>query len=144
MEENMVTAAKTLSQVFVHTGVAFSIAYWLTGSVAFGGLAAILEPVINVALLPFHQKFWLRVRTLSLNTARKSILILLEKISQLAMHMGIAFALIFWATGSLAFGGLAAILEPLCNVALLPAHDRVWEILRTKIRMRTEHHFIAA
>lgn len=140
----MVTAAKTLSQVVAHMGIAFSIAYCLTGSVVFGGLAAILEPVINVAVLPFHQKFWSHVRTHNSNSISPGKLIALEKISQLGMHMLIAFALIFWATGSLAFGGLAAILEPLFNVALLPVHDRAWEKLRAKMRTRVEHRFMTA
>jgi uncharacterized membrane protein len=37
---------------------------------------------------------------------------------------------LYLATGSLAFGGLAAVLEPVCNVLLMPLHDRVWDNLQ--------------
>ncbi|RYE86424.1 MAG: DUF2061 domain-containing protein [Oxalobacteraceae bacterium] len=41
--------------------------------------------------------------------------------------MAVAFGVIYWATGSMAFGGMAAILEPICNVLLLPVHERLWD-----------------
>jgi uncharacterized membrane protein len=37
---------------------------------------------------------------------------------------------IYVATGSAAFGGLAAVLEPIANVMLMPMHDRVWDALQ--------------
>ncbi|HEY0844707.1 MAG TPA: DUF2061 domain-containing protein [Noviherbaspirillum sp.] len=58
----MVTAAKTASQIAVHMGVAFATMYVITGSVAFGGVAAILEPVCNVLIMPLHEKLWTRIR----------------------------------------------------------------------------------
>lgn len=58
----MVTAAKTASQIGLHMGVAFGLMYAITGSVAFGGVAAVLEPVCNVILLPLHDKLWERIR----------------------------------------------------------------------------------
>ncbi len=58
----MVTAAKTTSQIFVHMGVAFAVMYAFTGSVAFGGMAALLEPICNVAIMPLHEKLWERIR----------------------------------------------------------------------------------
>ena len=58
----MVIAAKSMSQVLLHMAVAFAVMYAVTGSLAFGGLAAIIEPVVNVALLPLHDKLWLRIR----------------------------------------------------------------------------------
>lgn len=58
----MVTAAKTTSQIAVHMGVAFATMYVITGSVAFGGLAAILEPICNVIVMPLHEKLWERIR----------------------------------------------------------------------------------
>ncbi|HZW14003.1 MAG TPA: DUF2061 domain-containing protein [Noviherbaspirillum sp.] len=58
----MVTAAKTTSQIAVHMGVAFATMYVVTGSVAFGGLAAILEPICNVIVMPLHEKLWERIR----------------------------------------------------------------------------------
>jgi uncharacterized membrane protein len=44
--------------------------------------------------------------------------------------MGVAFGVMYAMTGSLAFGGVAALVEPICNVALLPLHDRLWAKLR--------------
>ena len=59
---SMVMAAKSMSQALLHMAVAFSVMYGVTGSLAFGGLAAIIEPVVNVVLLPLHDKLWLRIR----------------------------------------------------------------------------------
>jgi len=58
----MVTAAKTTSQILVHMGVAFATMYIVTGSVAFGGLAAVLEPICNVIVMPIHERLWERIR----------------------------------------------------------------------------------
>jgi len=58
----MVTAAKTTSQIGMHMGVAFGIMYVFTGSLALGGVAAALEPIVNVTLLPLHDKLWERIR----------------------------------------------------------------------------------
>ncbi len=58
----MVTAAKTTSQIGMHMGVAFGIMYVFTGSLALGGIAAVLEPIANVTLLPLHDKLWERIR----------------------------------------------------------------------------------
>lgn len=58
----MATAAKTASQIAVHMGVAFATMYVVTGSVAFGGLAAILEPICNVIVMPLHERLWERIR----------------------------------------------------------------------------------
>lgn len=121
----MAIAAKKMSQVTAHMGIAFGLMYVLTGSLAFGGLAAVLEPVINVALLPFHERAWhgLRARFVG----RRLALLAAEKASQTAMHAGVAFGVMYFATGSLAFGGLAAVLEPIINVIALPWHDRLFE-----------------
>lgn len=58
----MVIAAKTVSQIAVHMAVAFVTMYVITGSIAFGGLAALLEPICNVIVMPFHEKLWARIR----------------------------------------------------------------------------------
>lgn len=130
----MVTAAKTVSQLGTHMAIAFTLMYAFTGSIAFGGLAAMVEPVCNVALLPVHQGMWLRIRT-RWACQRQTLLLAVagEKISQTAMHMGVAFAVMYWASGSIAFGGAAAILEPIGNVILMPFHDRAWERLRERL-----------
>lgn len=57
----MVMAARTTSQILLHMGVAFTVMYVATGSVAFGGVAAIIEPICNVALLPLHDRAWARI-----------------------------------------------------------------------------------
>jgi uncharacterized membrane protein len=58
----MVSAARTVSQIVVHMTVAFVTLYVVTGSIAFGGLAAILEPICNVIVMPLHDKLWERIR----------------------------------------------------------------------------------
>ena len=133
----MVVAAKKTSQVVTHMAIAFAIAYAITGSVMFSGLAIIIEPVINVLLLPFHEKAWAKIRARSRSDRERYARIAAEKLSQTVLHMAVAFAVIYWATGSLAFGGIAAILEPVCNVLLLPIHDWFWE--RLVVRMTGQH-----
>lgn len=118
-------AARKLSQVASHMAIAFVITYMVTGSVLFGGLATLIEPVINVLLVPQHERIWNVVKRL----ARPGgyVLLALEKTSLALMHAGVAFAVMYWATGSVVFGGLAAVLEPICNVILMPLHERVWD-----------------
>lgn len=130
----MVTAAKTLSQIASHMAIAFAITYSITGSMVFGGVAALIEPIINVLLLPIHEKTWSAVRRRATAQCRPVAVIAAQKISQTALHMGVAFGVMFWATGSVAFGGLAAIIEPVCNVIFLPFHDRAWENIRARLQ----------
>lgn len=132
----MVVVAKKTSQIITHMTIAFAIAYALTGSVMFSGLAVIVEPVINVLLLPYHERAWTAIRARSRSAREQYVRIAAEKLSQTVMHMAVAFAVIYWATGSLAFGGIAAILEPVCNVLLLPIHDRFWD--RLEVRMASQ------
>jgi uncharacterized membrane protein len=70
----MVTAARTASQVMLHMSVAFGVMWAVTGSLAFGGLAAIVEPVCNVALLPLHEKLWIRIQAMLDSRAEKAAL----------------------------------------------------------------------
>ena len=58
----------------------------------------------------------------------------LEKASQVMLHMGVAFAVTYAMTGSVMTGGLAAMVEPVCNVALLPLHEKVWRHIKTRVR----------
>jgi uncharacterized membrane protein len=58
----MVTAAKTTSQIVMHMSVAFGVMYAVTGSIAFGGIAAIIEPICVVTIMPLHEKLWERIR----------------------------------------------------------------------------------
>ena len=121
----MVVARKS-SQVITHMAIGFAIAYAFTGSVALGGLAVIVEPMLNVLLLPFHERAWAR-HAHGAAGQRRYLVLSLEKLSQTGMHMVIAFGVMFCATGSLAFGGMAAVLEPVCNVVLMPLHEKVWD-----------------
>lgn len=129
----MVIAAKKTSQVITHMVIAFVIAYAVTGSVVFGGLAILIEPVINVLLLPFHQRGWAAIHARARNERERYVRIAAEKLSQTVLHMGVAFAVMYFATGSLALGGMAAVLEPVCNVLLLPVHDRFWNRLELRL-----------
>lgn len=129
----MVIAAKKTSQVVAHMAIAFAIAYAVTGSVVFGGLAIVIEPVINVLLLPLHEKAWAAFRAAALTERDRYLRVAAEKLSQTALHMGVAFTVMYLATGSLAFGGMAAVLEPVCNVLLLPLHDRFWDKLALRL-----------
>jgi uncharacterized membrane protein len=88
---------------------------------------------LNVLLVPFHEKAWHR-KLHGATGQQRYLLLTLEKLSLSAMHMGVAFGVLYWATGSLAFGGLAAVLEPVCNVVLMPLHDRVWDKLQLGYR----------
>jgi uncharacterized membrane protein len=129
----MVAAAKKTSQVATHMAIAFVIAYAVTGSVVFSGLAIIIEPVINVLLLPLHEKAWSAVHVRAADKGDRYLRVAAEKLSQTALHMAVAFAVMYIATGSLAFGGMAAVLEPVCNVLLLPVHDRFWHYLELRL-----------
>lgn len=51
---------KTASFAMLHFGVAFSIAYLLTGSVLVGGLMALIEPACNTVVFYFHERAWQR------------------------------------------------------------------------------------
>jgi len=129
----MVAAAKKTSQVAAHMVIAFAITYAVTGSLVFGGLAIVIEPVINVLLLPLHEKAWSAIRVRAANDQNPYLRIAAEKLSQTLLHMLVAFAVMAVATGSLAFGGMAAVLEPICNVLLLPVHDRFWNTLELRL-----------
>lgn len=52
--------AKTGTFAIVHVGVAFSIAYLLTGSVAIAGALALLEPLANTVAYLLHERAWAR------------------------------------------------------------------------------------
>lgn len=129
----MVVAAKKTSQVVAHLAIAFVITYAVTGSMLIGGLALLIEPVINVLLLPFHEKAWSAARAKARDERERYMRIAAEKVSQTTLHMIVAFGVMYLATGSLAFGGMAAVLEPICNVILLPIHDRFWEKLALRL-----------
>ena len=117
--------ARKSSQVLTHLAIGFALTYTLTGSMMLGGLAVLIEPLLNVMLVPFHEKAW-EHKLKRAGGQRRIWLVGTEKISLTALHMGIAFLVMYFATGSMAFGGLVAILEPVCNVLLMPLHDKLW------------------
>ncbi|CAN7642338.1 DUF2061 domain-containing protein [Aquipseudomonas alcaligenes] len=51
---------KTVTFTVMHFGIAFTVAYLLTGSVAIGGLVAIVEPLVNSVSFYVHEKVWKR------------------------------------------------------------------------------------
>jgi uncharacterized membrane protein len=51
---------KTIAFACVHFTVAFTVAYVLTGSVAVGGLVALVEPLCNTVAYHLHEKAWQR------------------------------------------------------------------------------------
>ena len=51
---------KTITFACVHFTVAFTVAYVLTGSIAVGGLVALVEPLCNTVAYHLHEKAWLR------------------------------------------------------------------------------------
>ena len=125
----MIVAAKRLSQVLTHMAIAYTLAYTVTGSAVFSGLAVIAEPIINVLLLPFHEAAWAKRRRMARDDKARTMLIAGEKLSQTFLHAGVAFSVMYVTTGSWAIGGVAAVLEPICNVLILPLHDRLWDNL---------------
>ncbi|WP_269533457.1 DUF2061 domain-containing protein [Chitinimonas sp. BJYL2] len=52
--------AKTITFAVVHFGVAFSVGYALTGSVAISSAMAMVEPAVNTVAYYFHEKAWMR------------------------------------------------------------------------------------
>jgi len=128
--------ARKGSQILTHLAIGFVITYAITGSVMLGGVAVLIEPLLNVLLVPFHERAWER-RVHRAAAGQRLMLLTCEKISLTAMHMGVAFLVLFFATGSMAFGGLAAVLEPVCNVLLMPLHDKFWDNLQSGQTMRT-------
>jgi uncharacterized membrane protein len=52
---------KTLSFAALHFGVAFSVAYALTGSVAIATGIGLIEPVANTVAFYFHERAWRRL-----------------------------------------------------------------------------------
>jgi uncharacterized membrane protein len=121
--------ARKGSQIIAHLAIGFAIAYAVTGSIALGGLAVLIEPVLNILLVPFHERAWHR-KLNGITGQRRYLMLTFEKISLAAMHMGVAFTVLYGVTGSAAFGGLAAVLEPVCTILLMPLHDRLWNKLQ--------------
>jgi len=49
---------KTATYLAIHLTVGFTVAYWMTGSVALAGGIALIEPMINAVAFFFHEQAW--------------------------------------------------------------------------------------
>lgn len=52
---------KTMTYLFIHLGIGFTVAYIFTGSIALAGGIALVEPCVNAVAFYFHEKIWKRV-----------------------------------------------------------------------------------
>lgn len=52
---------KTISFALLHFGVAFSVAYLLTGSIAVATGVGLIGPLVNTVAFYFHERAWRRV-----------------------------------------------------------------------------------
>lgn len=52
--------AKTLSFGVMHLGIAFSVTYALTGSLAVSGAVTFIEPAVNTVAHYFFDRYWER------------------------------------------------------------------------------------
>lgn len=53
---------KTMTYLAVHLTVAFTVGYWLTGSLEIAGLITLIEPCANAVAFFFHEKVWKHVQ----------------------------------------------------------------------------------
>lgn len=60
------------------------------------------------------------------------MMVVAEKTSHVGLHMIVSFGVMYVCTGSIAYGGVAAVLEPICMVALGPLHDRIWHAIKRR------------
>jgi uncharacterized membrane protein len=51
---------KTITFGIMHMGIAFTVAYLLTGDIVVGGAVALVEPAVNTVAYYFHEKVWRR------------------------------------------------------------------------------------
>jgi uncharacterized membrane protein len=56
---------------------------------------------------------------------------MLKTITFTAMHISIAFTVVYLMTGSVMVGGAVALIEPLCNSVGYFFHERIWERVRS-------------
>lgn len=52
--------AKTLTFGIMHLGIAFSVTYALTGSIAISGAVTFVEPAVNTVAHYFFDRYWER------------------------------------------------------------------------------------
>ena len=57
---------------------------------------------------------------------------MLKTISFAAMHISIAFTIVYLMTGDFMVGGAVALVEPLCNSVAYFLHERLWDRRRSR------------
>jgi uncharacterized membrane protein len=60
MRDQRQTLFKTFTFALLHFGVAFSVTYALTGSVAIATGVGLIEPLVNTVAFYFHEHAWRR------------------------------------------------------------------------------------
>jgi uncharacterized membrane protein len=61
---------------------------------------------------------------------------MLKTLTFTAMHIAIAFTIVYLMTGSAMVGGAVALVEPLCNSVGYFFHERIWQ----RISQRRDAH----
>jgi uncharacterized membrane protein len=49
-----------------------------------------------------------------------------------ALHMSVAFSVVYLMTGSIAVGGAVALVEPLCNTVAYFFHEKAWDAVKRR------------
>ena len=63
MHDQRQTMFKTFTFALLHFGVAFSVAYALTGSIAVATGVGLIEPLVNTVAFYLHERAWRRAET---------------------------------------------------------------------------------
>ncbi len=53
---------KTCTFTVMHLGIAFGVAYVITGSLVVGGAIAVIEPLCNSFGYALHERVWERIK----------------------------------------------------------------------------------
>ncbi|WP_421309689.1 DUF2061 domain-containing protein [Aeromonas sp. 603696] len=105
---------KTISFAILHFGVAFTVAYLLTGELLTASLIALIEPAVNTVAFYFHDLGWHKLKPKHSLQAKTS--------SFAVVHFSVAFLL----SGELLTGGVMAMIEPAINTVVFFFHERLW------------------
>ncbi|MBP0622215.1 DUF2061 domain-containing protein [Cupriavidus consociatus] len=65
--------AKTLTFGIMHLGIAFSVTYALTGSIAISGAVTFIEPAVNTVAHYFFDRYWERRERRQAAASREAI-----------------------------------------------------------------------
>lgn len=109
---------KTISFAILHFGVAFTVAYLLTGELLTASLIALIEPAVNTVAFYFHDLGWHKLKPNQSLQAKTS--------SFAVVHFSVAFGVAFLLSGELLTGGVMAMIEPAINTVVFFFHERLW------------------